>query len=206
MSIIKLLVVDDHLIIREGLAVMLASYPDLQIIGYCGSTLGAFEFLTHTVPNVILMDIKMGGKNGLEAIREIKARFPDVRILILTIYEDMDFVRLSLQAGATGYILKHVSQEELVESIRRIYQGEVVIDSAVFTQFKKRVESKSRELTMRESEVVKYLAQGLTNKEISIKTHLATATIKTNLRNIYRKLGVKKNRSQAINFLVSKSR
>ncbi|MCL6447300.1 MAG: response regulator transcription factor [Armatimonadetes bacterium] len=206
MSIIKLLVIDEHLVIREGLAVMLASYPDLQLIGTCGSTLEAFEFLTHTVPDVILMDIKIGGKNGLEATREIKARFPDIKILILTIYEDMDSVRLSLQAGATGYILIDVSQEELVESIRRIYQGEVVIDSAVFTQFKKRVGSKSGELTMRESEVLKYLAQGLTNKEISIKTHLATATIKTNRRNIYRKLGVKKNRSQVINFLVSKSR
>ncbi len=215
MSVIKLLIVDDHLMIREGLAAMLGSYPDLKIVGSCGSASEALEFLAHTVPDVILMDIKMKNKNGLEATREIKARFPEVKVIILTIYEDMESVRLSLQAGATGYILKQVSQEKLVENIKRVYHGETVIDpsligqlvsdyakitQSVSSQVKSQVEFEGKGLTPRENEVLKYLAQGLTNKEISSKTHLAIDTVKTHLRSIYRKLGVK-NRSQAITMI-----
>ncbi|MCL6446848.1 MAG: response regulator transcription factor [Armatimonadetes bacterium] len=215
MSTIKLLIVDDHLMIREGLVAMLSSYPDLQIAGSCESAFEALEFLAHTVPDVILMDIKMKDKNGLDATREIKAKFPEVKVLILTIYEDMESVRLSLQAGAAGYLLKQVSQEKLAESIKRVYHGETVIDPSLIgqlvndyakmtqgflTQLKSRVELEGKGLTPRENEVLKYLAQGLTNKEISSKTHLAIDTVKTHLRSIYRKLGVK-NRSQAITLL-----
>jgi len=215
MSAIKLLIVDDHLMIREGLATMLSAYPDLVIAGSCASAFEALEFLTHTIPDVILMDIKMKDKNGLDATREIKAKFPGIKVLVLTIYEDLESVRLSLQAGATGYLLKQVSQEKLAESIRRIYHGETVIDPSLIgqlvndyakitqsalTQLKGQAEFEGKGLTPRENEVLKYLAQGLTNKEISGKTHLAIDTVKTHLRSIYRKLGVK-NRSQAITLL-----
>lgn len=220
MSVIKLLIVDDHLMIREGLLSMLSSSPDLKIVGSCGSAAEALEFLAHTVPDVILMDIKMKDKDGLEATREIKARHPEVKVIMLTIYEDMESVRLSLQARATGYVLKQVTQEKLVENIKRAYHGETVIDPSligqlvsdyakltqnVLTQVKNQVEFDGKGLTPREYEVLRYLAQGLTNKEISTRTHLAIDTVKTHLRSIYRKLGVK-NRSQAITFINRQNR
>ncbi|MGB9904248.1 MAG: response regulator [Desulfotomaculales bacterium] len=220
MSAIRVLIVDDHLMIREGLLSMLSSSPDLKVVGSCGSAAEALDFLTHTVPDVILMDIKMKDKDGLEATREIKARYPDVKVIILTIYEDMESVRLSLQAGATGYVLKQVSQEKLVENIKRAYHGETVIDPSLLgqlvndyarltqgalTQPKNQADFDGKGLTPREYEVLRYLAQGLTNKEISTRTHLAIDTVKTHLRSIYRKLGVK-NRSQAITFLNRQNR
>lgn len=215
MSSIKLLIVDDHPMIREGLVAMLGPYKDLDIIGCCSNAQEALEFITTTVPDVILMDIKMQNMNGIEATREITALVPGIKIIMLTIYEDAESVRLSLQAGATGYMLKQATQESLVESIRQAFRGETVIDSALINQLihdyariaqgsrnlSQSTKSDNNNLTPREDDILKYLCQGLSNKEISFKTHLAVDTVKTHLRNIYRKMGVK-SRSQAISEII----
>jgi len=220
MSGIKLMIVDDHPMIREGLVTMLNPYQDINIIGSCSDAFEAFELISKTVPDVILMDIKMAKMNGIEATREIMTRAPEIKIIMLTIFEDAESVRLSLQAGAIGYILKQVSQEKLVESIRRAYNSETVIDPSLLNQLvndyarlakgysiqsKNPTTEENKELTPREDEVLKYLSQGLTNKEISAQTHLAVDTVKTHLRSIYRKLGVM-NRSQAISQVVRGNR
>lgn len=220
MSCIKVFIVDDHPMIREGLAAMLSSYHDISIAGSFSNALTALEAISTNVPDVILMDIKMEKMNGIEATREIISMMPVIKIIMLTIYEDAESLRLSLQAGATGYMLKQANQEKLVESIRRAYNGETVIDPSLLSQLvtdytrlaqgsslqsSKTVAEESKELTPREDEVLKYLSKGLTNKEISANTHLAVDTVKTHLRSIYRKLGVK-NRSQAISRIVRKER
>jgi len=217
---IKLLIVDDHSMIREGLTAMLSPYQDIDIVGACSDGTEALEFINHTLPDVILMDIKMGKMNGIDATKEILARAPGVKVIMLTIYEDAESVRLSLQAGAVGYILKQASQEKLAESIRRAYNGETVIDPSLLNQLvtdyarlaqglsaqsRNQVLEENKELTPREDEVLKYLAQGLTNKEISARTHLAVDTVKTHLRSIYRKLGVT-NRSQAISKIARRNK
>lgn len=217
MSNINLLIVDDHPMIREGLVAMLTPYSDINIVGTCDDGQHAIDAVERLSPNVVLMDIKMGKVNGFEATREIISNYPGVKVIMLTIYEDAESIRLALQSGASGYMLKQASREKLVESIRKVLRGEVVIDSTLlsqlvtdYTRLAQGAASTNyipavddcKELTPRESEVAKYLAQGLTNKEISSRTHLAVDTVKTHLRSIYRKMGVK-NRSQAITEIMS---
>jgi DNA-binding NarL/FixJ family response regulator len=208
---IRLLIVDDHAMIREGLVVMLKPYQDIEVVGTCTGGAEAAEAAGHYQPDVILMDIKMGEVSGIEACARIVAGFPRIKVICLTIYEDAESVRMALQAGATGYMLKQASQEKLVECIHRVYHGDIVIDPSLMGQLvndytrlaqgvvKGRPSplADGQELTPREEEVLNYLSLGLTNKEISSRTHLAVDTVKTHLRNIYRKMGVK-NRSQAI--------
>lgn len=209
---VRVMVVDDHPMVREGLVAMLSPYKDIEVVGTCADGREAVAKALTTNPDVILMDIKMGGLNGFETARLILSQQPEAKIIFLTIFEDAESIRQALQAGGSGYILKQVSQEKLAEAIRRAYQGEKVIDPELFnhvvsdyarlaqgltTSGPQPEQLPSEELTVREREILKYLVQGLTNKEIAAATHLATDTIKTHLRNIYRKLGVK-NRSQAI--------
>lgn len=220
MSNIKLLIVDDHPMIREGLVAMLGPNQDIDIIGCCSDGEEALEFVTRNVPDVVLMDIKMKKMNGIEATREITTVVPGIKVIMLTILEDAESVRLSLQAGATGYMLKQATQEKLIESIYQAYRGETVIDPALIDQLvndyarmaqgslnlsRTLTKNSNKNLTPREDEILKYLSQGLSNKEISAKTHLAVDTVKTHLRSIYRKMGVK-SRSQAISEIIRLNR
>lgn len=211
MSKISLMIVDDHAMIREGLATMLSSCEDIQIVGSCEDGEEANCLACTINPDVILMDIKMGATSGIEAAKKIKEKRPDIKIIFLTVFEDAEFMRQALQAGANGYILKHVSREKLIDSIRRVYRGEKIIDPKVINTIVNDyiklsqmagVSEESKEqtiqLTPREKEIFFHLTKGMTNKEISVATHLSVDTIKTHLRNIFRKLNVK-NRSQAIN-------
>ncbi|HBX22086.1 MAG TPA: DNA-binding response regulator [Desulfotomaculum sp.] len=212
MSSINLMIVDDHPMIREGLVAMLSTNDDIIVVGSCGDAEEASRMALAQSPDIILMDIKMEGNNGIEAAKLILKNQPDIKIIFLTVFEDTEFVRQGLQAGAAGYILKHVSREKLVDSIQRVHRGETIIDPAVFNRivndyikYSKSNEKQEQpedttptvELTPREREILHFLVKGMTNKEISAATHLAVDTIKTHLRNIFRKMGIK-NRSQAI--------
>jgi len=213
---IKLMIVDDHPMVREGLSTMLKAYEEIDITGSYSNSEDAIKTALTEEPDIILMDIKMEGTNGIETTRLILEQKPAIKIIILTVFEDTESIRLALQSGAVGYILKHVSREKLLETIRRVYQGETVIDPLVlqrmvhdYIRLSKKVtdtreeqqdegtQKKDIELTPREQEILFQLVKGLTNKEISAATNLAVDTVKTHLRNIFRKLGVK-NRSQAI--------
>ena len=209
---IKLLIVDDHPMVREGLAAMLASCDEITLLGSCGNSEDAVKAAVEKEPDIILMDIKMEGKSGIETTKEILFLKPQIKIIFLTVFEDTESIRQALQSGAAGYILKHVSREKLVETIKRVSNGETVIDQFIFhqivndyTRLSKKVAEKNEslkkenieELTPREQEILQHLVKGLTNKEISAATNLAVDTVKTHLRNIFRKFGVK-NRTQAI--------
>lgn len=220
MTSIKLLIVDDHPMIREGLVAMLGPSRDIDIIGCCSDGEEALEFVTHSIPDVVLMDIKMKKMNGIETTRQLTTLIPGIKVIMLTIMEDAESVRLSLQAGATGYILKQATQEKLIESVHQAYRGETVIDPALIDQLvndyarmaqgslnlsRTLTKNNNKNLTPREDEILKYLSQGLSNKEISAKTHLAVDTVKTHLRSIYRKMGVK-SRAQAISEIIRLNR
>jgi len=217
---INILVVDDHPMVREGLTNMLDNSDEITVVGSCGDSKEALEKAHELEPDIILMDIKMEGVNGIESARQILAQKPDINIIFLTVFEDTESIRLALQAGASGYILKHVSRQNLIDTIKRVYAGETIIDQSVFRQIvndytrlsKKHTEIRPLkkeeepvELTPREQEILRHLVRGLTNKEISSATNLAVDTVKTHLRNIYRKLQVK-NRSQAISMAMKLSR
>ncbi|MGI5882269.1 MAG: response regulator [Dethiobacteria bacterium] len=213
---IKLLIVDDHPMVREGLAAMLKSCEEIDVIGSCGNSKEAIKVALLREPDIILMDIKMEGTNGIETTRLILEQKPEIKVVMLTVFEDTESIRLALQAGAVGYILKHVSREKLLETIKKIYRGETVIDPSVlhrivhdYTRLSRKVaatredrpaetvQEENIKLTPREQEVLFHLVKGFTNKEISVATNLAVDTVKTHLRNIFRKMGVK-NRTQAI--------
>ncbi|HAP32705.1 MAG TPA: DNA-binding response regulator [Firmicutes bacterium] len=218
---IKLLIVDDHPMVREGLVAMLGNCMEIEIVGSGHSSEEAQRMTKSLKPDVILMDIKMKGVNGIETARQILANFPHIRVIFLTVFEDTESIRLALQSGAAGYLLKHITREKLMDTINRVYRGETIIDQSVFQQIvsdytrlskrisddsditeghtRKQIEKQDHErmLTPREQEILYHLARGLTNKEISAATNLAVDTVKTHLRNIFRKLGVK-NRTQAI--------
>lgn len=213
---IKLLIVDDHPMVREGLATMLNTCEEINVIGSCSDSNDAIRTALALEPDIILMDIKMEGTNGIETTHLILEQKPAIKIIILTVFEDTESIRLALQAGAVGYVLKHVSKEKLLETIKKVYQGETAIDPLVlhrivhdYARLSKRVtdmregrqtgsaQEKDINLTPREQEILLHLVKGLTNKEISVATNLAVDTVKTHLRSIFRKLEVK-NRTQAI--------
>jgi two-component system vancomycin resistance associated response regulator VraR len=209
---IKLLIVDDHPMVREGLAAMLSDCEEITLLNSCSNSEEAIQAAIEQEPDIILMDIKMKGKNGIETTKEILLLKPQLKIIFLTVFEDTESIRQALQSGAAGYILKHVSREKLIETIKRVFNGETVIDQSIFhqivddyTRLSKKVAEKRKaplrenieELTPREQEILQHLVKGLTNKEISSATNLAVDTVKTHLRNIFRKFGVK-NRTQAI--------
>ena len=209
---IKLLVVDDHPMVREGLAAMLSDCEEITLLNSCSNSEEAIQAAIEQEPDIILMDIRMKGKNGIETTKEILLLKPQLKIIFLTVFEDTESIRQALQSGAAGYILKHVSREKLIETIKRVFNGETVIDQSIFhqivddyTRLSKKVAEKRKaplrenieELTPREQEILQHLVKGLTNKEISSATNLAVDTVKTHLRNIFRKFGVK-NRTQAI--------
>lgn len=210
---IKLLIVDDHPMVREGLSAMLGTSGEIEVVGSCSNSKDAITMSREENPDIILMDIKMEEISGIEITRQILDKNPHIRIIFLTVFEDSESIRQALQSGASGYILKHISQEKLIDTIKRVFQGETVIDPSVFNQIvndyarlskkasagreEPSTEKEALTLTPREHEVLKHLVKGLTNKEISTATNLAIDTVKTHLRNIFRKLGVK-NRSQAI--------
>ncbi len=217
---IKILIVDDHPMVREGLSNMLENCDEISIAGSCGNSEEAIAKVHEVAPDVILMDIKMEGLNGIETAKQILAQKPEIKIIFLTIFEDTESIRLALQSGASGYILKHVSRQNLIDTIKRVHGGETIIDQSVFRQIvndytrlsKKLTEikpldkdEKRVELTPREQEILRQLVKGLTNKEISSATNLAVDTVKTHLRNIYQKLQVK-NRTQAISLAMKLSR
>ena len=208
---IKLLIVDDHPMVREGLTTMLGNCEAITIAGSCSNSAEALEKALSVEPDIILMDIKMEGANGIETAKQILAQKPGIKIIFLTVFEDTESIRLALQSGAAGYILKHVSRQNLIDTIKRVHRGETIIDQSVFhqivndytrlskklTEIKPVKEAKQVELTPREQEILRHLVRGMTNKEISAATNLAVDTVKTHLRNIFRKLAVK-NRTQAI--------
>ena len=205
MASIKLMIVDDHAMIRVGLATMLGNCKEISIIGNCSSSREAEQMLLTKNADVVLMDIRMPDINGIEAAKEIIRKNALIKIIFLTVFEDGEFVRLAMQSGANGYILKHVSRDKLIETIKRVHQGETIIDPAVLRQIingyaRNNEQNPSvhlAELTPRQHEILEYIIKGLTNKEISSATHLAVDTVKTHIHNIFRKMGVR-NRAQAV--------
>lgn len=198
MEKIKVLVVDDHPVVREGVRLFLEGDEEFEIVGEAENGEEALEKVEELKPDVVLMDLKMPGMGGVEATRKIKSKFPEVKILVLTVYMEDEYVKEALRAGAQGYLLKEASQEELKRAIRLVNRGESYIASKVTGALVEEVTGKRKSyLTQREKEVLKLMAEGLTNKEIASQLGLGIETIKTHARNIFGKLGAA-DRAQAV--------
>jgi NarL family two-component system response regulator LiaR len=199
---IRVLVADDHAIIRKGIAAVLEIVPDIELVGEARDGWEAVAQADRLRPDVILMDLVMPQLDGIEAIRRIKERHPETRILVLTTFAGEDKILPAIQAGALGYHLKDSRPEELVQAIRQVHRGESSLHPVIARKVLEELSRPSdrpptpEPLTPRELEVLRLVAQGLENPEIAEKLVVAEATVRTHVSNITGKLHVA-SRTQA---------
>jgi DNA-binding NarL/FixJ family response regulator len=187
---IRLLIVDDHPIVRDGLRGVFAAEPDLEVVGEAAD--GAEALRRAGEADVVLMDLRMPGMGGVEAITRLRDTAPDVRVLVLTTFDTDSDVLPAIEAGATGYLLKDAPRDELVRAVRSAHRGESVLAPSVAGRLMGRVRRPSDgALSKREREVLALIADGTTNREAARKLFVSEATIKTHLLHIYDKLGVR---------------
>jgi two-component system, NarL family, response regulator DevR len=198
----RIMIVDDHEVVRLGMRAAFEAEPDLVVVGEASNGAEALAKMAILDPQLILMDVRMEKMNGIEACREIKSRYPDVYILMLTSYTDDDAVISSILAGASGYLLKHLSRAELLRSIRLVASGQTLIDANVTKQAMERLtQMPGSELTEREREVLTLIARGYTNKQIADTLYVSEKTARNHVSHILEKLGLSR-RSEAAAFAV----
>ncbi|QQT02522.1 response regulator transcription factor [Peribacillus psychrosaccharolyticus] len=202
----RLILADDHHIVRKGLVLFLGTHKDLEIIGEAENGLIAIELAKTLNPDIILMDLSMPILDGIEATKAILAENPEAKIMILTSFSDKDHVIPALEAGASGYQFKDSDPDQLVTAIRSLYQGEKQLDpkvtSSLLTYLQGQKEhSPIQELTKREKEVLKEITLGKSNKEIAAALFITEKTVKTHISNILSKLCLQ-DRTQAALYAV----
>lgn len=186
---IRVLLADDHTILREGIRFLLAREPDIEVVAEAADGEEAVRRVDDARPDVVLLDIGMPRLNGLEATRRIKSRHPEVRVLVLTMHEDEEYIRPLMEAGASGYVLKRSAATELVTAIRAVHQGHTVLPPRMLEAALRRGRDPDLDgLTEREVEVLKLIAKGLTNQEIAEKLHISVKTVQAHRAHIMEKL------------------
>ena len=193
------MLVDDHPIVREGLRAYLAQQEGLNVVAEAGSVAEALEQLTEIKPDLILLDVRLEGENGLTLLAELRRRESLVRVLLLTSFLDEDYLREALRLGASGYLLKRAGQGALVDGIRAALRGERALDPAAAALLPGLHDDPLRQLTPRELEVLTLLAEGLSNKALAKRLNVGEKTVKTHVSSLLAKLGLK-DRTQAALF------
>jgi len=201
---IRILVVDDHPVVRDGLKGMLAGLSEFEVVGEAADGLRAVELAGQLSPQVVLMDLRMPVMDGVQATARIHAQRPGTYVLVLTTYDtDADILR-AIEAGATGYILKDAPREELYRAIRATAQGQSYLSPAVMTRLMGQLRApEENALSQREVDVLTWVARGASNKEIAHTLHISEATVKSHLLHIFSKLGVS-DRTQAVTLALQK--
>jgi two-component system NarL family response regulator len=191
---IRLLVVDDHPVVRGGLVALLETVDDMKVVAEADDGREAFEQYRLHQPDVTLMDLRLRTVGGVEAIRLIRAKWPAARVIVLTTFDGDEDIYKAIQAGAKAYLLKGMSVEELISTIRSVHQGRTRIPAAIAEKLAGRMAGP--QLTNRELEVLQSIVLGRSNKEIGIDLSISEATVKTHINNLLAKLGVS-DRTQA---------
>jgi DNA-binding NarL/FixJ family response regulator len=197
---IRVIIADDHNVVRKGIRDILADEPDITVVGEARTGHEAVDLATALQPDVVVMDIAMPELTGVEATRQLRMRAPNVRVLVLTAYDDDPYIYGLLDAGAKGYILKTAEGREIVRAVRATAVGQSVIDPAIASRVVARVTQPSTHgdlLTERERDVLRLAARGLTNKQIGSDLAISDRTVQNHLANIYTKLGVA-SRTEAV--------
>jgi DNA-binding NarL/FixJ family response regulator len=192
---IRILIADDHFLVRIGLIALVNMEPDMEVVGEASDGVQALAIFEKLQPDLTLMDLRMPGKDGIQATLEIRGKFPTARILMLTTYDGDDDIHRAFQAGAQGYVLKNSTRETLVPALRSVAAGQRWIPKDIASRLASR--KTFEELTPREIEVLHKLARGLANKEIGEALGISEHTVKGHLKNILAKLRVA-DRTEAV--------
>jgi NarL family two-component system response regulator LiaR len=197
---IKVLVVDDHPVVRDGLRLFLTVTPGMDCVGEASDGEQAIRLCAEKNPDVILMDLMMPGMDGVSATRVIRERYPQTQVVALTSFDDKHLIQQAIQAGAMGYLLKNSSMQTLAEAIQAAYAGKSAISPELIrslASISPTEEKVGSDLTEREKEVLKWMAEGLTNSAIAKKLFISDATARFHVSNVLAKLGVT-NRTEAV--------
>ncbi|AHC24341.1 MULTISPECIES: response regulator [Mycobacteriaceae] len=199
-SPMRLVLVDDHEMVIEGLKAMLVSFEDrVQVVGQAVGAERALTVVAELDPDIVLCDVRMQGASGLDLCLALRERDPDRKIVMLSVYEDEQYLFQALRVGASGYLLKSISSDELVRQLELAHRGETAIDPGMAARAADTAARLQRDefwpgarqgLTQRESEILSYVVSGLSNRGIAAKLVIGEETVKTHLSSIYRKLGV----------------
>ena len=202
---IRIAIVDDHEVVREGVRVMLRGEPDFEIVGERENAEDIVEFVSQTRPNVVLLDARLPGVSGPEACRLLSDAHPEVNVIILTVNSDDALVEESIRAGARGYIIKDVERFELKQSIRAVNRGEAVVSPSITSKLLDLMRTKSEPsatavdrpiLNEKQTLILRLISEGYSNREIATRVHLSENTVKSHLQEIFARLGVR-NRVEA---------
>jgi two-component system response regulator DevR len=211
--VIRVVLVDDHEIVRQGVATVLGRSEGIVVCGEAGSAFEALEVAEATMPDVVVMDVRLGGDSGIEATREIRARRPETKVIMLTSYADDDALFASIMAGASGYVLKQIRGNDLVSAIRSVASGQSLLDPGMTNAVLERLrqgrdqmkDEKLARLSTREERILELVAHGKTNKEIGEELHVSEKTVKNHLSHILQKLEVAR-RAEAAAYLTRHQR
>lgn len=195
---IKIVIVDDHEVVRVGLKSLLNMVDGFEVVGEAGSATEAEQVVGVVRPHVVVMDIRMPGESGIEACRVIRSNWPEVKVIMLTSYSDDEAVIGSIMAGASGYVLKKIGTEELVDAIKRVAAGESLLDPGVTGRILQRMRGETEEtgppipggetLTDQEQRILRHISEGMTNREIAGELFLSEKTVRNYVSNILSKL------------------
>jgi DNA-binding NarL/FixJ family response regulator len=207
----RLLVVDDHEVVRQGLVAMLDRRPNFQVVAEAGTAADSIEMARKYQPDLVVMDVRLPDGSGIEACREIRAEMPQIRVVILTSYPDEEAVFSAIVAGASGYLLKQVRGRDLVAALEAVGRGESLLDPAVTEKVLERVrriatggaQDELAQLTSQEQKILLLVAEGKTNKEIAAEVFLSDKTVKNYVSSILSKLNLQR-RAQAAAYLAKR--
>lgn len=203
---IKIIIADDETLIRSGLAILLTSFEDIELVGQAGNGQEAVDLVKEKPVDLVLMDVQMPVMDGIEATRQIKAYNPDIKVLVLTTFQDTEYISDSMQLGASGYLLKDSSHEDIYDGIKLALSNKLVLDQRVsgsIMNFHSRSSQKQAaldkfQLTAKELEIISLVSQGLNNKEIAETMFLSEGTIKNNVSYLLSKLQLRDRTQLAI--------
>jgi DNA-binding NarL/FixJ family response regulator len=208
---IRVLLADDHAILREGLASLIEKQPDILVVGEAEDGSECLEKTSALIPDVVVLDIKLPGMSGIEVCKQLKTSHPLIKVIMLSMYEDYEYVNQALQAGADGYLLKKVASSELVSAVRKAYQGEKTFSPQVLDVIVASVREEAAPvvksspidtLTSREQEVLSLMSEGMSNKQIAARLFVSPKTVEKVISGIYRKLDVN-SRTAAVRLFLS---
>ncbi len=196
----RILIVDDHKIVRDGIRFMLSDSPEIEIVGEAGSAEAMFEIIEADPVDVVLLDIRMEGMTGLDALGRIASDFPQVRVLMLSMHDQPGYVRRAIELGASGYLLKSAGRDEILAAIAAVSEGETYVHGSLMEPLLAEVTGVPRQtgrLSPREQQVLQLIANGSENKQIARELRLSEATIKTYIRGVFHRLDVS-SRAEAV--------